>query len=155
MYKVPKKFDKLVRELSSRFACSTSDARQFIYIELTLYLAEQLKLDAEPLNIGWVLLSRMPLNHPLLNNLSAQQRRMLANAAQIVPLSSRYAWEAALLRYKNISLGHRLYEYSAEVPFDKQMIDLCRQEPSAGCPLRCCRARPAHGDPLSGDLDQR
>ena len=85
--------------------------------------------ESEPLTVGWALLSRMPLYHPLFNTLSAEQRRMWANAALIVPLSSRFAWENALVKYaKDIPLHLRLYAVQP-LRLDDQMIALCRQEP--------------------------
>jgi hypothetical protein len=127
MYQVPETYKRLKRGL--RQALNEGDATLLIQVELTLYLAECLGLDAEPLSIGWVLLSRMPLNHPVLGHLSPIECRMLANAALIVPYSSRYAWENALLRYSKIAQEHRLYVILPEKPYAEQMINLARQEP--------------------------
>ncbi len=132
MYAPPSSFKNLIRDLAQVIG-SEEKARLLVYIELTLLLAERLGLESEPLTVGWVLLSHMPLHHPQLNRLTPEQRRMRANAAIIAPLSSRYAWESALARYgkeEEISAHHRLYAI-APTRLDDQMISVCHQSP---CP---------------------
>jgi hypothetical protein len=130
MYTSPTSFKNLVDELAA--VVGTKElARLLVHVELTLSLAEHLQMDSEPLSVGWVLLSRMPLNHPLLNKLSPIQRRMRANAALIVPLSSRFGWESALIRYaKDIPDHIRLYQI-LPTRLDEQIINVCRKDP---CP---------------------
>lgn len=130
MYSPPSSFDSLVSDLTLETGNSAL-ARLLVYVELTLTLACRLGFESEPLTVGWVLLSRMPLYHPLLNRLTAEQRRMHANAALIVPLSSRFAWENALVQYaKDIPAHLRLYAVQP-LPLDGQWIEFCRQQP---CP---------------------
>ncbi|MCC6613398.1 MAG: hypothetical protein IT320_07965 [Anaerolineae bacterium] len=135
MYAVPQSFKNLVRNLTVD-AGSPENARLLAYVEITLTLAMQLGLESEPLSVGWVLLSRMPLHHVLLKQLSSDQERMLANAAIIIPLSSRFAWESALVRYiRNCPSHLRLYDASLSERLDQQSIALCRIDPSPD-PLR-------------------
>ncbi|MDX1993581.1 MAG: hypothetical protein SF029_14430 [bacterium] len=136
MYAPPQSFKNLVGNLTDVLG-SLEKATLMVYVELTLFLAEQLQLGSEPLAVGWVLLSQMPLYHPQLKRLTPQQRRMQANAASIVPLSSRYAWESALMRYGKedyIPAHLRLYALPP-TPLHKGMISLCRQSPDPD-PLR-------------------
>lgn len=130
MYALPNSFKTLVNDLTS-IAGSKASAELLVHVELTLSLATRLGLETEPLTIGWVLLSRMLLNHYLLNNLTPEQRRMRANAALIVPLSSRFAWENALVQYAKIPPQARLYAVQEGIRLDDQDIMFCRQEP---CP---------------------
>ncbi|MDX2162940.1 MAG: hypothetical protein SF162_16610 [bacterium] len=98
-------------------------------VELTLELLRALHLYTEsPLN-GWVVLSGMPIHHERLHRLSADQRRMWANARQIVPFSSRTSWERALARYRqDIPAAVRLYESPSENLGDAQ-LEHCRRDP--------------------------
>lgn len=129
MYKSPISFENLVKELAPVVG-SKELARLLVHVELTLTLTIHLRLESEPLTVGWVLLSQMPLNHPILNNLLPEQRRMRANAAILVPLSSRFGWESALVRYaKEVPAHLQLYRISP-MRLDEQMINLCYQQPS-------------------------
>lgn len=131
MYTTPQSFDNLIADLTIS-AGSKQNARTLAYVELTLFLARQLRLEAEPVTIGWVLLSKLPLNHILLNRLSPKQKQMQANTAIIVPLSSRFAWENTLVRYeKEINADVRLYRINNPQQLNEQMIEICRQQP---CP---------------------
>jgi len=138
MYAPPVTYRHLVRDLAVVIGGENSKesekkARLLVHVELTLFLAERLGLESEPLTVGWVLLSRMPLYHPQLKRLTPEQRRMRANASVIVPLSARYAWENVLVRYSNekeFPARLRLYAV-APTGLDEQMINVCRQEP---CP---------------------
>lgn len=130
MYTVPNAFKTLVHNLTN-VAGSKEIAQLITYVELTLSLATRLGLETEPLTIGWVLLSRMPIHHPLLQRLTPEQRRMRANAALIVPLSSRFGWENALVRYAKAPSEARLYAVQQPMRLDEQMIMFCRQDP---CP---------------------
>jgi hypothetical protein len=131
MYALPQSFDNLIADLIVD-AGSKQNARTLAYVELTLFLARRLGLEAEPVTIGWVLLSKLSLHHILLNKLTSEQRRMQANAAIIVPLSSRFAWENALVQYeKEINADVCLYRINDPLRLDEQMIDVCRQQP---CP---------------------
>lgn len=131
MYAQPNTFKQLVRNLTQVIG-SKEKARLLVYVELTLFLAEQLGLECEPLTVGWVLLSHTPLYHPQLDRLTPVQRRMRANAAIIVPLSSRYAWESALAQYSkdDEALAHLRLYVIAPTRLDNQMICICRQSPS-------------------------
>ena len=68
-------------------------------VELGFALMECLNLDDEPVTAVWAILSRIPLRYPTLQNLTPEQRRAIANARQIIPLSSRFAWLNALRIY--------------------------------------------------------
>jgi hypothetical protein len=132
MYTAPESFNNLIRDLTKDLEGSVEKARLLTYVELTLTLAVHLGLDNEPVNIGWVLLSRIPVHHLLLKQLSPQQQRMLSNSAILVPLSSRFAWESALLRYTRDCPSHvRLYDVSLDKRLDEQPLILCRKSP---CP---------------------
>lgn len=146
MYSAPKSFEALVSDLAATTSLSKAKARLIANVEITLSLATRLGLDTEPLTVGWVLLSRMPVQHALLDALSPVQRRMCANAAIIVPLSSRFAWENALLQYREIAPEHRLYAVQP-TRLDGQRIDLCRQTPHPD-PIRENRYEAALTDKL-------
>lgn len=129
MYVAPNAFKNLVNDFTDLLD-GRDKARLLVHVELTLTLARQLGLEGEPVTIGWALLSRIPLQHVLLDRLTPQQRRMLANAALIVPLSSRVAWERTLARYaKEIPEKHQLYRIQP-LPLDDQIIDAIYQQPS-------------------------
>ncbi|MCC7206027.1 MAG: hypothetical protein IT323_01890 [Anaerolineae bacterium] len=130
MYEAPSAFRRLIAVLAG-YTTSKQQATRMAQVELTLTLARCLGLDSEPITIGWVLLSRMPLQHPVLERLTDEQRRMRANAAIIVPFSSRFAWEHALAQYATEApREQRLYAIQ-KLRLDEQMIATCRQQP---CP---------------------
>lgn len=130
MYTLPHSFKTLVRDLSQSAEIDSRHARLIIYIEMTLSLAVRLGMEMESLTVGWVLLSRMPLHHLLMSRLTPEQRHMHANVALIIPLSSRFAWENALVQYAKLPPKHRLYAVQLQ-RLDDQTILSCRQEP---CP---------------------
>lgn len=146
MYAPSSTYKNLVKELSGVVG-SKARASLIVHVEMTLLLAIHLRLEAEPLTVGWVLLSQIPIHHPLLNSLSPQQCRMRANAAMLVPLSSRFAWEHALVRYaKDIPAHIRLFAVQP-TPLHDQMITCCRQSPSPD-PLREARYEKILTEPL-------
>lgn len=131
MYEPPASFNRLVKDLTND-AWSRADAKLAAHIELTLQLVDALGLDAEPITIGWVLLSRMPLYDSRLERLTPEQRRMWANASVIVPYRARYGWENAVTRYAKLPRADlKLYRINPEARLEDQMIDVCRQAP---CP---------------------
>lgn len=130
MYIAPESYNTLIKTYTNTLA-SRELARTLIHVELTLHLAMRLGLSFEPLTIGWVLLSRAPLHHELFDRLLPEQRRMWANAAQLIPLSSRAAWQAALAQYgQAIPAEHRLYNIPSLEQLDELVIEDCLKRPS-------------------------
>lgn len=128
MYAPPKTLTDLITEYADHLG-SPDRARVLIYVEMTLYVATQLNLSYEPLTVGWALLSRIPVAHLLLDKLLPEQRRMWANAAQLIPLSSRVVWQQALAQYAQ-----------AEFPADTRMYTLPSLERMDTTPIAECRA---------------
>ncbi len=100
-----------------------------VHVETILTLAEALGLDDEPITVGWVLLSGTPTPDPRLSNLDPDQRRMLANARQFIPLNSRFAWEAALRQYAGIKQKEHLNYDIAPTSLDEQIINARKFNP--------------------------
>lgn len=135
MYSAPEAYQSLLDIYTDKLG-SRELARTLIHVELTFHLATRLGLSFEPLTVGWVLLSRTPLRHELFARLLPDQRRMWANAAQIIPLSSRAAWLAVLAQYvQEVPAEQRLYNISSVERLDEPTIEECRKHPSPD-PLR-------------------
>jgi len=128
MYKKPQSYKALVRAINAT-PDTKGEGEMLVHVEATLYLAELLHLDDEPVAVGWALLDGTPMPDRRLASLSSEQRRMLANARQIIPLNSRFAWEQALARYARIPLIHRNYEIVTSRGFHEQIINACKRDP--------------------------
>ncbi|HAX76899.1 MAG TPA: hypothetical protein DCY88_13920 [Cyanobacteria bacterium UBA11372] len=89
-----------------------------LQVELGFALMEKLGLDDEPVTAVWAILSGTFIKHPKLQNLSAEDRRAIANARQIVPFSSRFHWLNALRDYRR-----RIPENWRNYDFDIQYLD--------------------------------
>ncbi len=127
MYEKPSSYTTLVRAINNAPDTYCYGA-VFVNVELTLTLLENLGLLDEPITVGWVVLSGTPMPNEKLNQLSPDQRRMVANARQIVPLDSRFAWEEALRQYARIPPAQRNYDIEAKL-LDKQILDGCKANP--------------------------
>ncbi|MBN8595236.1 MAG: hypothetical protein J0M33_26020 [Anaerolineae bacterium] len=129
MYAAPKSLKLLIKKYAKADALgSADDARTLIYIELIFHLAIRLGLGFEPLKVGWALLSRIPLHDVRLDNLSSEQRRMWANAAQIIPLSSSAVWQQTLVRYvQDVPAETRMYDIPTLERLDEITIGECRK----------------------------
>ncbi|MGL5060390.1 MAG: hypothetical protein ACRC62_10455, partial [Microcoleus sp.] len=93
-----------------------------LQVELGLALMEKLGLDDEPVTAVWAILSGMFIKHPKLQNLSAEDKRAIANVRQIVPFSARFDWLNALRDYmRNIPDNWRNYNFDSQ-DLDNQII---------------------------------
>ena len=131
MYGRPPSYTELIKAINA-----TEETRKFgatqVNVELVLTLIGELGLGDEPITVGWALLSGTPLPSDRLSSLTDTRRRMLANARQIVPLASRYAWESALRDYALIPETYRNYQIAGQ-KLDQQIFDGC-QLPLPPCP---------------------
>lgn len=93
-----------------------------LQVELGFALMEKLGLDDEPVTAVWAILSGMFIKHPKLQNLSAEDKRAIANVRQIVPFSARFDWLNALRDYmRNIPDNWRNYNFDIQ-NLDNQII---------------------------------
>lgn len=129
MYQTPAAFTRLIKDISEAPE-TENQGTLIIRVETGLHLATLLGLDDEPITVGWFLLSGTPTINRRLNRLNGEERRMLAVGRQIIPLNSRFAWEAALREYSTLPSQHRNYEFVA-TDLDKQIINACRAGNSA------------------------
>lgn len=68
----------------------------------------------------------MLIKHPRLENLSAENKRAIANARQIIPFSARFTWLNALRDYiKNIPHDWRNYDFDVE-DLENQIINAAK-----------------------------
>jgi hypothetical protein len=93
-----------------------------VNVEAVLTLAELIGQDDEPVTVGWVLLAGTPTPDNRLRDLRPDQRRMIANARQFIPLDSRFAWDAALRQYANIKQKEHLNYDIAPTNLEEQII---------------------------------
>jgi hypothetical protein len=125
MYARPETLTSLIEQYEDALG-SRDYARVLIYTEMTFHLAVRLGLSFEPLTLGWVLLSRIPLSDVRLDNLLPEQRRMWANAAQIIPLSSRSVWQQTLAQYgQELPDDIRMYNIPPLASLDEMLIAEC------------------------------
>lgn len=130
LFEPPKSFTNRIEGLHRR-GLERSKARLLLQVELGFALMEFLQLDDEPVTAVWAILSRMPLRHLRLQNLTREQRRAIANARQIIPYSARFTWLNALQTYiQNIPLEHRNYTLTTEYLQDlnQRIINAYKQE---------------------------
>lgn len=114
LFASPTIFTSRVTELGQDIG--EAQAELLLQVELGFALLERLRLDDEPVTAVWALLSGTPLRHPRLQALDADERRAVANARQIIPYSSRFAWMAALRTYFNLPLNSRQYQIGKDFP---------------------------------------
>ncbi|MDJ1175362.1 hypothetical protein [Roseofilum capinflatum] len=125
LFAPPQSYQERLSALRERL---NQNAAILLNVELGFALMEYLKLDGEPVTAVWVILSGMPLRYPTLQNLTPEQRRAIANARQIIPLSSRSAWENALRVYfRDIPEHERNYTVENPGNFDEIIIDACKR----------------------------
>src|SRR5579859_6753205 len=127
MYETPSEYKKLCQAINKAEE-TKGFGKTLVNVETILTLAEAIGLKDEPITVGWVLLAGTPTPSERLNYLTSDPRRMIANARQFIPLNSRFAWEAELVRYARIPLAHRNYNI-AGVHLDTQIVDACKIEP--------------------------
>ncbi len=104
-------------------------ARLLLHVELGFSLMERLRFDDEPVTAAWAVLSGMPLRHPRLQSLDAAERRAIANARQIVPYSSRFAWLEAVRSYFRLPARFRQYrldEWLSPADLDQVILSAIR-----------------------------
>jgi hypothetical protein len=119
------------------------EAELLLQVELGFALMERLGLDDEPITGVWAILSGMFIRHPRLQNLSAEDRRAIANTRQIVPFSSRFNWLNALRDYiRNIPENWRNYDFDIQ-NLDDSIINAAKnlqQEANQHIAERCLSA---------------
>jgi len=112
LFQPPEDFAARVDEIGKKMGegeRGREQARLLLHVELAFALMERLKLDDEPITAAWAILSGIPLRHPRLQTLNAAERRAVANARQIVPYSSRFAWHDAVRSYFRLPSSFRQY----------------------------------------------
>lgn len=80
-------------------AWNPKELLRLLLVETGLYLQEALGFADEPITALWVLLSGAPVREIRLQNLTAEQRRMLASARSYLQYPSKNAWTHALRDY--------------------------------------------------------
>jgi len=128
MYDPPPLYRSLINAIGNTPNIGRKLGETLVNVELVFTLAEALNVHDEPITVGWVLLAGTPTPSDKLEYLSPEQRAMLAHARQIVPLDSRFAWEAALREYAAIPLEYRNYRVTTN-DLDEQIIDACKIDP--------------------------
>lgn len=127
LYEPPKAFEARLTELKDKPNLGRELAEILLFVECGFALMTLLNLDDEPVSAVWGILSGMPLRHPRLESLDAAKRRAIANARQIIPYSSRFAWISALRDYvQKVPLNWRNYVFSME-ELDDQIIHASRR----------------------------
>ena len=118
LFKPPTIFEDRIEDLN----LEDTLAGLLLEVELILFLTEKLGIDDEPVTVGWVILSGMPIRHPRLQNLNSEKKRAIANARQIVLYSSRFHWLNTLQDYIKIHLDYRNYDFNPQ-DLDNQIIN--------------------------------
>jgi pPIWI RE three-gene island domain Z len=112
LFEPPVEFTNRVNTLKEQ---SVKESELLLQVEIGFALMEQLGFDDEPITAVWAILSSMFIRHPRLQNLSAEDRRAIANTRQIVPFSSRFNWLNALRDYiRNIPDNWRNYDFDIQ-----------------------------------------
>jgi len=125
LFAPPNAFNTRLEELKER-GLKPQLAQLLLQVELGFALMEFLHLDDEPVTAVWAILSRMPLRHPRLQNLTETQQRAIANARQIIPYSARFAWLSAVRSYvRDIPIESRNYKLRVDhlQDLDKRIIN--------------------------------
>ena len=129
LFEPPAGFSNRITELKDQIPelkDKPSERRLLLQVELGFALLEYLELDDEPVTVVWAILSGMFIKHPRLENLSADQKRAIANCRQIVPFSSRFNWLNALRDYvRHVPQSWRNYDFDIQ-DLDNQIIDAAR-----------------------------
>ena len=127
LFERPQSYERCLKQLKDRLVENPSI---LLNVELGFALMEFLNLDDEPITAVWAILSGIPLRHPRLENLTPEQRRAIANARQIIPFSSRFAWLNALrIYFRRIPERERNYivEDFGKLDEDDIIINACKQ----------------------------
>lgn len=128
LFEPPAEYNARLGELEALPDFDRSRAELLLQVELGLALMELLRLDDEPVTGVWALLGALPIHHHRLRRLSSEDRRAVANARQLIPLSSRTAWIAALRRYmRQIAESWRNYDFDTQ-QLDTQIINAARRD---------------------------
>jgi pPIWI RE three-gene island domain Z len=140
LFEPPVEFTNRIENLKKQ---NIKESQLLLQVELGFALMEQLGLDDEPVTAVWVILSGMFIRHPRLQNLSAEDRRAIANARQIIPFSSRFNWLNALRDYiRNIPKNWRNYDFDLQ-DLENWIINATKnlkQEAHQNTYERCLRA---------------
>ncbi|MEG4250286.1 pPIWI_RE_Z domain-containing protein [Microcoleus sp. Pol10D4] len=119
LFEPPADFTNRIAALEEQ---GVQEPKLLLQVELGFALMEKLGLDDEPVTAVWAILSGMFIKHPKLQNLSAEDRRAIANARQIVPFSARFNWLNALRDYRRrIHANWRNYDFDIQ-NLDNQII---------------------------------
>ncbi|MEG5033543.1 pPIWI_RE_Z domain-containing protein [Microcoleus sp. AT3-D2] len=120
LFEPPADFTNRIAALEEQ---GVQEPKLLLQVELGFALMEKLRLDDEPITAVWAILSGMFIKHPKLQNLSAEDRRAIANVRQIVPFSARFNWLNALRDYlRRIPANWRNYDFNIQ-DLDSQIID--------------------------------
>ena len=103
-----------LEELAEEDDLSIETAKLLMHVELAFELMRFLGLDDEPVTVAWAILSGTPIRHYRLQHLDEANKRAIANARQVVPFSSRFAWIDALREYRDIPERWRNYDLDEE-----------------------------------------
>jgi len=123
LFEPPADFTNRIESLKKQ---GVKESRLLLQVELGFALMEQLGLDDEPITAVWAILSGIFIRHPKLQNLSAEDKRAIANVRQIVPFSARFNWLNALRDYiKNIPGNWRNYNFNIQ-DLDNQIINAAK-----------------------------
>ena len=132
MFDPPVSWDKWKKKITDALRDKDSkkfgpqDAELLLYVELTFLLMEQLNLDDEKVTAAWAVLAGLRLRHPRLRQTLPAMRRAVANARQIVPYSSRFAWRDALVRYRQLPKSLRQHDFPLD-HMDSYIIKVTRK----------------------------
>ena len=125
LFDPPNEFEKRLKILEKEL--NRKNAELLLHVELGFSLMEYLGLDDEPVSAVWAILSGMPLRIAGEDRWDADKRRAIANARQIVPYSSRFAWIDALRDYLSLPRDRRHYDFDGQ-DMDSQIINACKDE---------------------------
>ncbi|MEL7407236.1 MAG: DUF3962 domain-containing protein, partial [Cyanobacteria bacterium J06558_2] len=115
LFKPPARFENRIEELEDLADLEKTLAKLLLQVELGFALTEYLQIDDEPVTVVCEILSKTPIRHPRLQNLSAEAKRAIANTRQIVPYSSRFGWLNALQDYiRKIPEDWRNYDFNPQ-----------------------------------------
>lgn len=127
LFEPPLEFQNRLEALKDQ-GLEQTRAESLLWVELGFALMEQLELDDEPVTAVWAILSGMPITHPRLQNLSAEEQRAIANARQIVPYSARFTWLNALRDYIRDNRLTNWRNYHLDIQnLDEQIISAAKK----------------------------
>ncbi len=126
LFKPPTRFENRIEELKEVADLEKTLAKLLLQVELGFVLTEYLQIDDEPVTVVCEILSKTPIRHPRLQNLSVEARRAIANTRQIIPYSSRFGWLNALQDYiRKIPEDWRNYDFNPQ-DLDNQIIEAAK-----------------------------